>query len=280
MTVSDFDPAVLQRCFNVAPIRFRHRLCDHPLLQTDALFALLRRLPPAQVELNAADVNVGELATVKPSGGLTPEETLQHIEHCKSWLGLKQLASVPSYRALLEQILGELRPAIDRIEPGMFGRQGYLFISSPRAVVPYHLDPEHNFLFQLRGRKRVTVFDKADRTIVTEGDLERHYATGNRRLLCPSEYDVRARVFELAPGDVLHVPISAPHHVRNRDEVNVSLSVTFRTPAGDRRENLYVVNHALRRLGLSPTPVGANPKIDALKLGMYQAGRTLRRLGG
>ena len=179
-------------------------------------------------------MSVGEQATVKPSAGLTSEETLQHIEHCKSWLGLKQLASVPAYCALLDQILDELRPAIQRSEPGLFGRQGYLFISSPRAVVPYHLDPEHNFLFQLRGRKRVTVFDKADRTIVTEGDLERHYATGNRRLLCPSEYDVRARVFELAPGDVLHVPISAPHHVRNRDEVNVSLSVTFRMLVGDR----------------------------------------------
>jgi cytochrome P450 len=36
------------------------------------------------------------------------------------------------------------------LAPGMCQREGFIFISSPGAVTPFHLDPEHNFLLQIK----------------------------------------------------------------------------------------------------------------------------------
>jgi hypothetical protein len=275
--LADVDGRTFATKFNQEAFVFRHRLCDLPLFATEALAALARRLPASQIEINAGDVAPDAVGTVAPPP-LSAEQTLRRIERCNLWLGLKRLASEPAYCALIDAVLDELQPLIDRVDPGMFDRQAFLFVSSPRAVVPYHLDPEHNFLFQLRGHKQFTVFDPANRTVLGEREIERHYATGDRRLNFHHEHQRSARIIELGPGDALHVPVSSPHHVRNRDEVNVSLSITFRTPAGDRRENLYAVNYALRRLGLCPTPVGSSRRADSVKLGLFGAARAVRRL--
>ena len=32
-------------------------------------------------------------------------------------------------------------------------REAFIFISSPNTVTPYHMDPEYNFLLQIRGTK-------------------------------------------------------------------------------------------------------------------------------
>ena len=44
----------------------------------------------------------------------------------------------------------------------MLKPQGFIFVSSPDAVTPYHFDPEHNILLQLRGTKAMTLFPAGD----------------------------------------------------------------------------------------------------------------------
>ena len=60
----------------------------------------------------------------------------------------------------------------------------------------------------------------------------------------------------MGPGDGVHVPVTAPHWVKNGPEVSVSFSITFQTRASERRGIVYRVNHALRQRGLKPPPVG------------------------
>ena len=72
---------------------------------------------------------------------------------------LKNIEQHPAYAALLAELLGELEARDRRARPGaMLKTQGFIFVSSPDAVTPYHFDPEHNILLQLAGSKAMTVF--------------------------------------------------------------------------------------------------------------------------
>jgi plasmid stabilization system protein ParE len=44
-----------------------------------------------------------------PRTGLSAEETLRRIEHCSSWLVLKNVERDPAYAALLEHCLADVR---------------------------------------------------------------------------------------------------------------------------------------------------------------------------
>ena len=45
----------------------------------------------------------------------------------------------------------------------MLTSQGFIFVSSPNSVTPYHFDPEHNILLQIRGSKVMTQFPAGTR---------------------------------------------------------------------------------------------------------------------
>src|SRR5262249_33173022 len=154
-------------------------------------------------------------------------------------------------------------------------REAFVFLSSPGSVTPYHIDPEWNFLLQVRGSKLMNVFPAE---LLTEPELERFYSGAHRNLVFRDEYQKRATVFELHPGEGAHVPVTAPHWVKNGPEVSVSFSITFQTRASERRGLVYRFNHALRARGWDPTPVGRSPWRDALKYNLHRARLRLRRL--
>ena len=127
------------------------------------------------------------------------------------------------------QCLGEIRPHSEPLDPGAYEPEGYVFVSSPGAVAPYHLDPEHNFLLQLRGRKTVHLLDGRDRSLVTERHLEALYGNSpSVGLVFDERHRAKDRAYELTPGRGLHFPVEAPHWVQNGPEVSVSISITFR----------------------------------------------------
>src|SRR3546814_13587879 len=86
-----------------------------------------------------------------PSNGLSIGETIRTIDSNRSWAVLKNIESETAYRDLLLGLLGELKPVVEPRTGAMLTPQGVLFISSPGSITPYHLDPEHNIMPQLRG---------------------------------------------------------------------------------------------------------------------------------
>jgi hypothetical protein len=206
---------------------------------------------------------------------LSAEETIRRIGECNSWLVLKNVEHDPVYRELLyrclDQVEGMGHPDARRIVQ----REGFIFVSSPGATTPYHIDPEWNFLLQVRGSKHINVFPTDDREILTEESLERFYSGAHRNLPFRDEFQSRAEPFELRPGDGVHVPVTAPHWVRNGPEVSVSFSITFQTLASARRGMSYRVNDLMRQSGLRPVAVGKDRWRDELKSQSY---RVLRRL--
>ncbi|PYN34915.1 MAG: transcription factor [Candidatus Rokuibacteriota bacterium] len=281
LSLLHIDPLRFRERFDRQPFLVRHRLSDHPLFALPRLLELARALPEDRVEYNAGDVPVSLDPARTPRTGLSIDETIRRIEECRSWMVFKNVERDPEYRALLDACLDQVREHSESIGPGMGKREGFIFVSSPDSVTPYHMDPEHNFLLQIRGRKQVSLFDGADRAILSERELEKFYARGHRNLVFDDVNQGKAQVFELTPGDGLYFPVSWPHWVKNGPQVSVSFSITFRTASSDRREILYHVNERLGRLGIRLPPVGRSGLADGAK---YHAFRTLARarrfLGG
>jgi len=183
---------------------------------------------------------------------------------------LKRVEVDPEYRRILDDCLDQLAP----LAPGMRGRQAFVFISSPASVTPYHIDHEYNFLLQIRGSKQMSIFD---RSVLDEREIERFYRGEHRNLVFDATRAGQAHVFELQPGEGVHVPVNAPHYVKNGPEPSVSFSITFRMPAGDRRATVYRVNDRLRAFGVSPRRVGDAPLVDRAKYVGYAMYKRLQR---
>ncbi|HKQ26592.1 MAG TPA: hypothetical protein VJT81_19255 [Burkholderiales bacterium] len=276
--VLDIDAVTFRECFDRGPFQIGHDLTNHPLFEISRLMQLCRTLPETSVEYNAGNIPISVDSEKTPGNGLSAEETIRRIAECKSWLVLKYVEQDPQYRALLHRCLAEVARHSELLRPGMFLAQGFIFISSPGSVTPYHMDPEHNFLLQLRGSKRIHIFDGRDRSILTEEELEQFYGGAHRNLTYRNNCEGTGWTFDLRPGFGLHFPVTAPHYVRNGPEVSVSFSITFRTPDLKRRRMVHICNAFLRRRGLSPAPAGKHPRHDFLKYLFYGAASRIHRL--
>lgn len=272
-----FDPWKIQA--------ITHALSDHPLLQIDALVELGKRQQERKlVRTHTAAATAGTSFADAPL--LHPNQkgaaaTLSDIEKAGAWMSLLNVQADPVYRRLIDEVLDEVKPIVSRRDPGMCYRAGWIFVTSPRAVTPFHMDHEHNFILQIRGSKRLYTWDPFDRVVVSERGQELFHDRHSRELVTWSEaWRSRARVFELAPGLGGYMPSTTPHMVENGDGPSVTISFTYYTDSTRQRELLYRGNAALRRLGLEPTPVGASPGRDRVKravLSGYTSARNVVR---
>ena len=138
----------------------------------------------------------------------------------------------------------------------MLKLEGFIFLSSPDAVTPFHMDPEHNILLQLKGSKTMTVFPADDEELASGEDHEAIHAGGHRNLEWRDDFAARGHAFELSAGKAIYVPVKAPHWVKNGPEPSLSLSITWRSEWTYRERYAREMNAALRRMGLNP----ASPK--------------------
>ncbi len=257
--------------------KLTHQLVDHPLLTLEALVDLGGRLNPDHVEYNRADIPIGIDPDAVEGNGLTIADTIRSIEENGSWMVLKWIENDPAYKALLEETLGELRGIVEPVTGAMRHLQGFIFVSSPNAVTPFHMDPEHNILLQIRGQKVMTVFPADDRAIVDDVEHERYHLGGHRNLPWQDEFAARGNAVELSPGEAIHVPVKAPHWVKNGNALSISLSVTWRSEWSYRESEARVLNSVLRDAGLKPASPARFPKQN---LGKAIAYRVARRLPG
>jgi hypothetical protein len=269
------EPRTFEAQFNRSPFLIKHNLCDHRLFALERLMELSKSLAPESIEYNAGTLDISCDPNETPRTGLSIEETIRRIEECKSWMVLKNVERDMEFGTLLEECLAEVAGYSEGICPGMNHSEAFIFLSSPNSITPYHMDPEHNFLLQIRGNKFLTVFDRG---VVTAEELERFHGGAHRNLILKDEFLAKSQEFELRPGEGLHVPVTAPHFVRNGPSVSISFSITFRSPDIERAGLAHKVNGRLRRAGLRPRPVGTNDRADMAKVFVYKALRKTRRL--
>jgi hypothetical protein len=252
-----------------------HSLTSHPLLEIEALAGLAEKLPITSVEYNRGDLPIG--VDGKPgSNGLTIAETIRRVAEAQSWAVLKNIEQVPAYRDLLLGLLEEIRPEIEAATGAMLTPQGFIFVSSPNSVTPYHFDPEHNILLQIRGHKVMTQFPAGDTRFVPDEAHETYHSGGPRELQWDDSFLKHGTEFPLATGEALFVPVMAPHFVRNGPAPSVSLSITWRSEWSYRESDARVLNAILRKRGFSPKAPGRWPQQNFAKA---YALRIMRRLG-
>jgi hypothetical protein len=261
----------------------RHNFHEHPLMQLPALAKLAK-------ELYATDqcrfISPGSSQAApfhhegKDPSGRSIEEVFRRIEEPGSWVALYNVEASPPYRQFLDEVVRSVRPLVEPEEPGMFSVGGFIFISAPPSVTPFHIDRENNFWLQIRGRKTMNVWDPTDRHVVSSEDRDSFivYASLDNVKL-KDGYLERSHEFDVGPGDGVYFPSTSPHMTRSEtgwvvpgDGVSISIGVVFYTDVTRRRANIHALNTLLRRLGLAPRDPGESEWLDRLK---YPLGRTL-----
>ncbi|MBB5710989.1 cupin-like domain-containing protein [Sphingomonas xinjiangensis] len=268
-----------------SPAAVRHQLHHHPLFALEELARLAERLPASHVEHSFGNLKVDQDPAGIHQADMPVGEIVRTIEQNGCWMVLKKVDIDPAYAALIDACLAEIAPVVEPATGAYQRREAFVFLSSPNAVTPFHMDPEHNILLQIAGSKTMRVYPADDADIVAQGMHEAFHRGGaHRNMRHDPEFDPKAQDFAMGPGDAVHVPVKAPHWVQNGPERSVSFSITWRSRASDGEARLHRVNRRLRSFGLSPAAPGTHPGADAAKIAAHRlakgAIRTFRRLGG
>ncbi len=274
------DPVTFARDFDKRPFYVRHDLRAHPLLDLPSMAALSARLHPALVEWNSGHAGAyGKPDQIKPPT-LPCKETILAVGERPAWILLRQIEHDPLYKALVDELLDEIEPLSEQVRPGMRQRESFLFIGSHESVTPYHFDPEHNFLLQVRGRKTVHMWDPDNRRVLPEAALDDYYANvrSNRDQPYRDDFLASAWVLPLNAGQGVHFPLHAPHWVKTESDVSISLSITFRSRRSRYHAAVHTCNGHLRRLGVEPPVPGASRLWDIAAHFGYFGDRGLREI--
>jgi hypothetical protein len=286
-SIRDFDPRRITR--------FRHDLDREPLLGMDSLRGLAKRLyPHGQVKFKpSAKGTVKE--TVKDlfitadshADGLSIDEVFDRIDDPASWLAIYQLNQDPAYATFCRRLLDEIDGRVGAEDPGMYGPDLAIFLSSPPAFTPYHIDQHPVFFFQLKGKKRLNLWDSHDPDVLPPALAEQFLCWKTEGIIKYRD-SLQAKVIELelAPGDGVYWPATTPHltHTESHwvtpgDGFSLSFNISYYTDETRRRLCVSALNQLLRKVGpLEPRPYGHSALRDRLKYPLGRAFLGVRKI--
>ena len=270
-------PGSFKPMLNRAAFEFTHSLASHQL------FALprLAKLADSVIKAKSQAYVICKVAESTPNAGKQWQnfseiekvsDAIANIDKSGSWVMIGGAQIDPDYQTLLDQLVNELEDLTStKLRQEITWIDAFVYIGSPNSVTHFHIDSETNLLFQVHGTKEAHLFDQADRTMVSHTDLEKFYVGGKNAATFKPEFEERSKVFDFKSGRGIHIPVNAPHWVKNMDDYSVTFSVLFYTRPHDARARVYQMNHCLRRLGLDPMPPGISPTKDFLKSRLLQA---------
>jgi len=262
--------------------RLRHQLAGHPLMTTESLAELALRIDPDYVRFHDGERSVATNMTSLLHTDPTREslrKAIANLHKAKAFVQLINIRSDPAYRALLDEVFADVLPWFPARDRQLLNRDAAAFLASPGSVTPFHLDHEQNFLCHIRGAKTFYVWDHRDRSVISERALETFYRVGKLRdAIYQADVEPKAQVFVLEPGDCIFMPMGSPHAAVTGDDVTATFSLLMNTRSSYDMVETYRVNHVLRRIGLSPRPVGDSPATDSFKAHTLEAARAVRDL--
>ncbi len=285
---SELDASRARACLDRRAFVFGHTLEDHPALSLRNLSEALPALPREQVfhssgRLSEADDFDNAHKQYRPRQSL--EEALEDLRNTDAYIMVRQPEAHASFRPVYEALCSDVSSMATGagIRAELDDAMLYLFIASPGSVTPFHIDRYSTCLMQVRGRKEVVVYPPWDERVVADEDAEHYFAQTGRR---PEWREAAAPLgerFAFSPGQALHIPFAAGHHVRNgQEDVSISLSIIFKTTQSRRLMQALLFNHYLRRyasrLGMKPGRVAMDAAGVAAKAALWNTGRRVAGL--
>lgn len=276
------DNSGFRENFDEKPFAFSHCFtAGHPSFQLSRLRQLIEN--PVTREgayYDQGEIGIGQRWDQVPERKLTLDETFDRIDNAGAWIILRRVNKDPEYNDLLERCIADVKALSGRaIDEDKKSQEAIIFITSPRRVTAYHIDRECNFLMQVSGLKEISVFERNDRVVTPEDELEKFWSKDNNAGVYKPQYQDRAHVFQMEPGMGVHIPVNSPHWLRNGDNISITFSISYQY-RDMQRKYVYQANYYLRRLGLNPTPPGRSALLDNTKrivIGTGLRGRKLLR---
>jgi hypothetical protein len=261
------DNPGFQEGFDEKAFEFKHGLtAGHPLFTRERLRRLLlSRATTNNVYYNAGEIRVDQRWDTVPPRTKSVEEVFDAVENAGAWIVLRQVHDDPEYNLLLEDCLSEVKKLSGRaIDKDKKSQEADIYITSPGRVTMYHVDPICNFLMQISGEKQIHVFDRNDREVLPDEELERYWSEDDYSVKYRPELEDRGQVFTMRPGIGVHIPINHPHWLKNGNNISISLSINYHYK-DEARKNVYKANYYLRKMGLKPKPIGSSALVDSMK---------------
>jgi hypothetical protein len=285
-----FSDALNQSLLDQQAFTFAHQLMGHPALSLANLAETLPALPGGQVFYSSgllSEKDDFDRAHLDRPNGLSLEATIENIRTSNSYIMVRKPEAHASFQPVFEDLLADVRTlcqstgmANSVVDPML-----YLFIASPNSITPFHIDRYSTFLMQFQGSKEVCVFPPWDERVASSEICESFMAYGGKRPVWRDEIAPLGHTFQFKPGEALHIPFMAGHHVKNGpDEVSISMSIIFNSSKTAQQSRAMRMNHwmrpALGRIGLAPTPVGRDGLRDAMKASAWQGCYRAARMAG
>ena len=267
------ESGIFKQNLNRQSYEFTHNLANISLFELSRLVELSEKvatrnnphLAGGDVYFNEGAIDAGEkpLRPDKPRTAVA--DLIRQLETAQAWIILKHVIREPGYREVLEECMRDIlelsgRELLRRVK----WFEAILFITSPNRVTEYHLDREVSWLLQIQGDKEIHLFNRADKDVVPDEELERYWTSDNRAAVYKPEFEAQANVYQLQPGSGVHIPINCPHWLKNKNNISVTLNVNFQFH-DHYWANLYRANYYLRRAGITPKPPGENFVMDRFK---------------
>jgi hypothetical protein len=257
--------------FGAAPFAFRHRVFDLELFSTEALARLCDAVPRPWIANHDADRPI-----ITPVGTHVQEDiplgdVVRRLDQRCRWIVVRHLEHIAPYREALGEVVDRVSGTVVPAEGRMLHRGANVFIASPGAVVPVHLDRHHNFLLQMTGTKELTVGSFEDPTAESR-EVERDFAP---RRAGSHHVPARQMQFQLGPGDGVYIPAYAFHWVSGGSDMSIAFSCAFRTERTERIELAHKFNAVLARAGLPRRPPTGSAR-DELKASVVRWRRRTR----
>jgi hypothetical protein len=265
----------------------KHNFHEHPLMQLDRLSELAESLAlTAQCRFIAPSTTESAPFDHKGSSpdGRSVKEIFATIDQPGSWIALYNVQTDSAYAGFLQEVMASIDHVVAR-EEKVFDIRGFIFISAPPSVTPFHIDRENNFWLNIRGRKTLSVWDRRDRSVVPGRDVEDFimYRMLENVKLTESSRDKRID-FDCGPGDGVYFPATTPHMTRSDtswvkpgDGVSISIGIDFYTNVTKRNAYIYSANRLMRRFSLTPQDPGVSPIGDTLKVALGRASVAFRK---
>jgi len=255
---------------------FKHKLANHPALKLENLLAIIPTLPEEKVmySQNIKDISINldySLENDKKASNL--EEIKQTLMSGNSLIALRNPELHPSIKAVFDEIVADIGAIMKKNKTGThpIDPNIWIFIASPNAVTPYHLDRSSNFIFQIRGSKELAVFPPRDQRVMAKKNFEAYLDWNGS---CPgwSEgIDHLATKYHFKSGEAAHIPFISGHYVKNGPEdISITISIFFQTEETLKWTNAMRFNNRLRKLGLSSKEVGVSHSVDSIKSGIFK----------